>query len=160
MNETLKFIVALIIFLVLVAVLELAGNYALYYVLELESQQQLAAMLAPRVELLAELGILQLGDSRHRLWRGLSALRQRPAENRGRYRIILNAHSSHRLEPAGPPELRHLTQAVNDLAEHSETLAHDLEARIAQAKASVEEEKHRLAALMSRLSPGRAGVQP
>jgi len=153
-NETLKFIVALIIFLVLVAVLELAGNYALYYVLELESQQQLAAMLAPRVELLAELGILRLAILGIAFGVVYQLYVKGPLKIAEGIHIILNAHSSHRLEPAGPPELRHLTQAVNDLAEHSETLAHDLEARIAQAKASVEEEKHRLAALMSELSQG------
>ena len=60
MNETLKFIVALIAFLALAAGLELAAHYALYYVLEPENQQQLAAMLAPRLELLAELGVLRL----------------------------------------------------------------------------------------------------
>ena len=154
MNETLKFIVALIAFLALVAGLELAADYALYYVLEPENQQRLAATLTPQAELLAELGVLRLAIL------GIAFGVVYPLYVKGSLkiaegiRIILNAHPSHRLQPAGPPELRHLAQAVNALAEHSETLAHDLEARIAQAKASVEEEKRRLAALMSELSQG------
>jgi DNA polymerase-3 subunit epsilon len=68
--------------------------------------------------------------------------------------IILNANPGHRLESAGPSALRQAAQAVNALADHSETLIRDREARIAEAKCSVEEEKNRLAALMSELSQG------
>ncbi|NJM10525.1 MAG: cell wall metabolism sensor histidine kinase WalK [Synechococcaceae cyanobacterium SM1_2_3] len=55
---------------------------------------------------------------------------------------------------AGPSAIKRLAQAVNTLAEHRETLAQDLETKVAQAKASVEAEKNRLAALMSELSQG------
>lgn len=54
---------------------------------------------------------------------------------------------------APPKKLWRLAQAVNALATRSETLAHDLEARITEAKTSVEEEKN-LFVLMSELSQG------
>ena len=154
MHEKLKFVLALTAFLALVAGLELVAGYAAYYVLEPENQQRLAAMLAPRVELLAELGMLRLailGIAFAVAWQFYARGPLKIAEG---IRIILNAHPSHRLEPAGPAELQHLARAVNELAEHSETLARDLEAKVAQAKSSVEEEKNRLAALMSELSQG------
>lgn len=154
MNETLKLLLALIAFLVLVAGLELAASYAFYYVLEPESQQRLRAMLSPQAELLAELGVLRLAILGVVFAVVYQLYIRGPLKIVEGIRIILNAHPSHRLEPAGPPEIRRLTGAVNDLAERGETLAHDLEAKVAQAKAAVEEEKNRLAALMSELSQG------
>jgi DNA polymerase-3 subunit epsilon len=153
-NETLKLLLALIAFLVLVAGLELAASYAFYYVLEPESQQRLRAMLSPQAELLAELGVLRLAILGVVFAVVYQLYIRGPLKIVEGIRIILNAHPSHRLEPAGPPEIRRLTGAVNDLAERGETLAHDLEAKVAQAKAAVEEEKNRLAALMSELSQG------
>ena len=154
MNEKLKVVLALTAFLALVAGLEFVAGYAVYYVLEPENQQRLVATLSPHTELLAELGVLRLAI----LGVAFAAVYQLyvkgPLKIAEGIRIILNAHSSHRLEPAGPPEVQRLARAVNDLAEHSEALAHDLEAKVAQAKASVEEEKNRLAALMSELSQG------
>ena len=68
--------------------------------------------------------------------------------------IMLKANPGHRIDPAGPPELALLARTANELAEHNQALARDLETKVAQAKSSVEEEKHRLAALMSELSQG------
>ena len=153
-NETLKFILALIAFLALAAGLELAAHYALYYVLEPENQQRLAAMLTPRTELLAELGVLRLAILGIAFGVVYQLYVKGPLKIAEGIRIILSAHPSHRIALAGPHELQRLTRAVNDLAEHGETLTHDLEARIVQAKSSVEEERRRLAALMSELSQG------
>ena len=154
MNENLKIVFALLAFLALVGSLEFAAGYAFYYVLEPENKQRFLGMLSPQLELLIELkalGLAILGIAFAIAWQLYVKGPLKIAEG---VRIILNAHPSHRLEPAGPPEIRTLARAVNDLAEHSETLAHDLEAKVAQAKSSVEEEKHRLAALMSELSQG------
>ncbi len=153
-NEMLKLTLALVAFLSLVAVLELAAGYATYYVLEPENQQRLAAMLSPQSELLVELGVLRLAILGIAFAAAYQLYVKGPLKIAEGIHIILNAHPSHRLKPAGPPEVRRLARAVNELAEHSETLTHDLEAKVAQAKSSVEEEKNRLAALMSELSQG------
>ncbi len=154
MNENLRFVLALVAFLMLMAGLEFAAGYAFYQALEPEEQQNLIKMLVPRSELLAELGLLLLmllSIAFAAAWRFYVRASLKIAEG---IRIILNAHPSHRIEPAGPPEVRLLARAVNELAEHGETLTRDLETRVAQAKSSVEQEKNRLAALMSELSQG------
>ncbi|HEX5675802.1 MAG TPA: exonuclease domain-containing protein [Azonexus sp.] len=67
-------------------------------------------------------------------------------------RLMLGANRDFRVTPEGPPEVQHLARAANDLAQQRDALMDDVEAQIAAAKASVEEEKNRLAALMSELA--------
>ena len=69
-------------------------------------------------------------------------------------RLMLGANRHYRIEPTGPPEIRALARAANDLAQQRDELLTDVDAQIAQAKNSVEEEKNRLAALMSELALG------
>jgi len=67
-------------------------------------------------------------------------------------RLMLGANRNFRVSPEGPPEVQQLAQAANDLAQQRDVLMDDVDAQIATAKASVEEEKNRLAALMSELA--------
>ncbi len=67
-------------------------------------------------------------------------------------RLMLSANRNFRVELDGPPEVQQLALAANDLAQQRDELMDDVDAQIARAKASVEEEKNRLAALMSELS--------
>jgi len=67
-------------------------------------------------------------------------------------RLMLGANRDFRVTPEGPPEVQQLARAANDLAQQRDALMDDVEAQIAMAKASVEEEKNRLAALMSELA--------
>jgi DNA polymerase-3 subunit epsilon len=67
-------------------------------------------------------------------------------------RLMLGANRNFRVSVDGPPEVRQLAAAANDLAAQRDLLLDDVEAQIATAKASVEEEKNRLAALMSELA--------
>jgi DNA polymerase-3 subunit epsilon len=66
--------------------------------------------------------------------------------------LMLSANRDFRVAIEGPPEVRLLAQATNDLAEQRDGLMDDVDAQIAAAKSSVEEEKNRLAALMSELA--------
>ena len=68
--------------------------------------------------------------------------------------LMLGANRNFRVTPEGPPEVRELARAANDLAQQRNELLDDVEAQIRDAKASVEEEKNRLAALMSELAMG------
>lgn len=67
-------------------------------------------------------------------------------------RLMLGANRNFRVTPEGPPEVQHLARAANDLAQQRDVLLDDVSEQIAAAKASVEEEKNRLAALMSELA--------
>ncbi len=69
-------------------------------------------------------------------------------------RLMLGANRNFRVAPEGPPEVRELARAANDLAQQRDSLLNDVDAQIRQAKATVEEEKNRLAALMSELAMG------
>lgn len=66
--------------------------------------------------------------------------------------VILNANPERRLEARGVPEIRLLAQTINALADQRDALKKDVEEKIREARASVEEEKNRLAALMSELA--------
>ncbi len=66
-------------------------------------------------------------------------------------RVMLSANRDFRVTVEGPPEVEALARAANDLAQQRDELLRDTEARIAQAKASVENEKNRLAALVADL---------
>ena len=67
-------------------------------------------------------------------------------------RLMLGANRNFRVTPEGPPEVQKLAIAANDLAQQRDVLMDDVETQIATANASVEEEKNRLAALMSELA--------
>ena len=67
-------------------------------------------------------------------------------------RLMLGANRNFRVAPDGPPEVRELARAANDLAQQRDELLTDVEEQIRRAKATVEEEKNRLAALMSELA--------
>ena len=69
-------------------------------------------------------------------------------------RVMLSANPGHRAAPRGPGELRELAALANQLADQRQALQQDVASRIAEAKASLEEEKNRLAALMSELAQG------
>lgn len=154
MRNYMKIIAALGGFLILVVGLELAAGYGLYLALQKEHQQNFLALLFIELELLIELKFLALAILSIIfiiIWQRYITGTQKVVEG---IRIILNAHPSHRLELTSSNEIKALALAVNDLAEYSETLTRNLEAKVAQAKTSVEEEKNRLAALMSELSQG------
>lgn len=67
-------------------------------------------------------------------------------------RLMLSANRNFRVSLEGPPEVQQLASAANDLAQQRDMLMDDVDSQIARAKASVEEEKNRLAALMSELA--------
>jgi DNA polymerase III subunit epsilon len=75
-----------------------------------------------------------------------------PVRLREQALVMVNANPGLRLQAMGAPEIKALVEVVNVLAEQRESLQRDVEERVREAKASVEAEKNRLAALMSELS--------
>lgn len=117
-------------------------------------RQALIDLLAPRLPLGALitmfgflLGIVVLRTLFRQYVHGLLAMSEK-------LRLMLGANRHFRVEAEGPPEVRALAAAANDLAQQRDELLADVETQIARAKASVEEEKNRLAALMSELAMG------
>jgi DNA polymerase III subunit epsilon len=66
-------------------------------------------------------------------------------------RILLGANPDHRLDQSGPAELRELAAAVNDLAERRRVAEEEVAREVSAARADVEQERNRLAALMADL---------
>ncbi len=69
-------------------------------------------------------------------------------------RVIAISNPKHRLTSTSRPELQELTTSINLLAERYQALQEDVQARIREANAALEEEKNTLAALMSKLTQG------
>ncbi|MCB0211285.1 MAG: DNA polymerase III subunit epsilon [Anaerolineae bacterium] len=68
--------------------------------------------------------------------------------------LILSANPTHRVKPEGPSEVKQLGQTINAFADRFQSLLADDEAKILKAKAQLEEERNRLAALVSELGEG------
>jgi DNA polymerase III subunit epsilon len=69
-------------------------------------------------------------------------------------RIVASANLEHRVEATGGPELAELAASINRLGDAYRAQHLEMEARIAESGARLEEERNRLAALMSELSEG------
>jgi DNA polymerase-3 subunit epsilon len=111
-------------------------------------------MLAPRAGLLVFVGLLGIGVIGLALQpaiRSCFTATQRLAEEA---RIMLAANPDYRIEPRGPSGLRQLGEILNEFAGRVRELREEVDAKVAHAKASVEEERNRLAALMSELTQG------
>ena len=67
-------------------------------------------------------------------------------------RIILSANPAHRAPMRGAVEIRQVAASFNALADAHEALRKDVERRVRDANARLEQEKNRLAALMSELA--------
>lgn len=66
--------------------------------------------------------------------------------------IIHRVNAEHRLKPSGPVEMRKLGEALNEFAEVYDQQQREVEARIEETNGRLEQEKNRLATLMSELA--------
>jgi DNA polymerase-3 subunit epsilon len=67
-------------------------------------------------------------------------------------KVMAEANPGHRAEPEGAPELRELAEALNELGERHAESRREVERAVARGRAELEEERDRLAALMSELT--------
>jgi len=135
----------------------LAGGVALvlwllWLDLDAAQRAQLAPILAAKAGLLG-LALVMATAAFAMLARGVFRnhvdLPARLAENA---LLMLDANPAHRVEPDGPPELRQIGVLINRMADQCQQLRRDVDEQVRAAMTSVEEEKSRLAALMSELS--------
>lgn len=136
----------------LTLVLLAGAAFVLWADLEPTERSALAAVLTqPRVGLLVLFGVIFAAGIAlfvHRLLAITIGPAQRIAEA---VRLIAQANPAHRTRAEGTVELQAVARAVNELAEARSRLLHDVEATVHDAKARVEEERNRLAALVSEL---------
>jgi DNA polymerase-3 subunit epsilon len=139
------------VYLLLVLLFSALGTVLWADMKEAERQAFLAILL-PRIELSILIILMTwfvLGLIVHAVYRAYALA---PLTLREQALVMVNANPGLRLQELGAPEIRTLAQVVNALAEQRESLQRDVGDRIAEAKASIEEEKNRLAALMSELT--------
>ncbi|NTV10765.1 MAG: DNA polymerase III subunit epsilon, partial [Zoogloea sp.] len=131
----------------------LLGFAALWADLAEAERSFLAPIVAPRAGLFVLLCIVAFGAAgvaMQALFQAYVGVPARLAEDAG---LMLGADPSRRLDfqPASA-EVAALCRAINALADERQSLRADVDARIREARLSVEEEKNRLAALMSELN--------
>jgi DNA polymerase III subunit epsilon len=152
MSARLKFALALLACSLTLAGAAAALLYTLWTTLAPEQQTLLAAALDERAGLLAFLAALAIGVLaivlRALFWDYLAEPRRYAEETK----LILSANPGHRIHCEGPAELDELAAAINALAERCAAQQRDVDQRVAAARSDIEEEKNRLAALMSQLS--------
>ena len=115
-------------------------------------RQAFLAILQPRIELSIFIILMTwfvLGLIVNAIYRAYVLA---PLALREQALVMVSANPGLRLQETGAPEIRTLAQVVNALAEQRESLQRDVEERILVAKSTLEEEKNRLAALMSELT--------
>jgi DNA polymerase-3 subunit epsilon len=154
MNARFRFALAICVLGLLMTGPFLLTAAALFADAQESERQALLDLLGPRLPLGAlittfgfVIGVVVLRNLFQQYVHGLLGMAEK-------LRLMLGANRHYRVDAEGPPEVRALAVATNDLAQQRDELLTDVEAQIAQAKLSVEEEKNRLAALMSELALG------
>ncbi len=123
-----------------------------WFSLEPAQRETVGAVLGPSLALLGMSWLLALLGAAS----GLRALHRyyigAPARLLEETRVLLAAAGPQQLKPQGSAEFRALADAINALAGQRDRLRQDMAQQIAQASGSVQQEKNRLAALMSELT--------
>lgn len=120
--------------------------------LEPAQRETVSALLVPRMALLgmswvvALVGVASILRVLHQHYVGA------PARLLEQARVLLSATGPQQLNPQGSAEIRALADTINALAAQRDLLREDVAQQIAQASHSVQQERNRLAALMSELT--------
>ena len=117
-----------------------------------EARGGLAPLLLPRLGLAALILILACiatGLLLSRLWRRYVSA---PAQLAEQFQLMLEVHQERRLTGFDDEPLRSLAAAANRLADQRDAFRHDVDEQIQLARATLEAERNRLAALMSELN--------
>lgn len=134
-----------------VGVLALAG-IALWRDLAPGEREILEPVLNPRIGLLIMIGLVGAGAAAVLMRSFAEEAFAAPAQLADEVGLIVGTDPARRIKPVGSPELQRIAESVNQLADQRRSLQEDVEVRIGEARRSVEEERNRLAALMSELN--------
>ena len=152
MNARTRFVIAVVILGLLMTGPFIATAVLIWLSAGPDEQQLLVQLIGPRFPLgtfMTVMGFIIGVAVVRNLFRQYVQGLLRMAENQN---LMLGANRDFRIEEKGPPEVRALARTANALAQQRDELLRDVEAQIARAKQSVEEEKNRLAALMAELT--------
>lgn len=128
------------------------AGVALWRDLGVEERAVLEPVLNPRLGLLIMIGLVGAGAAAVLMRSFAQDSIEAPALLADEIGLLVGTDPSRRLKPSGSPELQRIAEAVNSLADQRQSLQDDVESRIREARLSVEEERNRLAALMSELN--------
>ena len=128
------------------------AGVALWAALDPPQRDAFRAMLAERAILLATLAFLLLFLLGAVLQWWMSAYPGAALRLAEEVSLIHTTNPDHRVALIGMAEMRQLAVAINGLAEAHNALRRDVEARVEESHAHLEQEKNRLAALMSELA--------
>lgn len=117
-----------------------------------EERELLTTMLAPRVVLVLLSLVIALALMAFVLRWLMRRYVAAPARLLEHTRVLLAAQAQQQIAATESPEFQSLVEAINELAGQRDALRQDLAQRIAQASISLQEEKNRLAALVSELT--------
>ncbi len=147
-----KLAIALLGLYSLLAVLFSGLGVALWADMQEGERRAMQAILEGRLALVVFVTLIAwavLGLAVRPLYR---AYVEAPVSLREQALVMLDVNPALRLADIGAPEIRAFARAVNTLADRREALRGDVDDMIRQAKATLEEERNRLAALMSELT--------
>ena len=130
----------------------IGAGVALWRDLGVEERAVLEPVLNPRLGLLIMIGLVGAGAAAVLMRSFAQDSIEAPALLADEIGLLVGTDPSRRLKPSGSPELQRIAEAVNSLADQRQSLQDDVESRIREARLSVEEERNRLAALMSELN--------
>lgn len=128
------------------------AGVALWRDLGPEERAVVEPVLNPRLGLLIMIGLVGAGAAAVLMRSFAQDSIEAPALLADEIGLLVGTDPSRRLKPSGSPELQRIAEAVNSLADQRQSLQDDVESRIREARLSVEEERNRLAALMSELN--------
>lgn len=128
------------------------AGVALWRDLGVEERAVLEPVINPRLGLLIMIGLVGAGAAAVLMRSFAQDSIEAPALLADEIGLLVGTDPSRRLKPSGSPELQRIAEAVNSLADQRQSLQDDVESRIREARLSVEEERNRLAALMSELN--------
>ena len=136
----------------LVAGVLAAAGFAVWRDLTPEEKAVIEPVLNPRLGLLIMIALVGAGAAAVLMKSFTQSAIAEPALLADEVGLIVGTDPARRVKPTGSPELQRIAEAVNNLADQRRSLQEDVEARIREARLSVEEERNRLAALMSELN--------
>jgi DNA polymerase III subunit epsilon len=120
--------------------------------LDSNERESLVALLESRVALVLMLGLVLAGGLGYAGSRLYQDRVEAPARLLEETRIVLSGGVQREVGAHGSPENQGLARAVNDIVAQRLQLQQDVEARVREASQRIEQERSRLAALMSELT--------